>query len=73
LPIIGRLFRSHQTNKSNNELLVVVTPYVVKPLAPGESAKLPEFPLDPVIPPEKKKEEQKPQFVGPRGHQERRP
>jgi len=74
LPIIGRLFRSHQTNKSNNELLVVVTPYVVKPLAPGESAKLPEFPMDPVIPPEKKKkDQQKPQFVGPRGHQERRP
>jgi pilus assembly protein CpaC len=76
LPIIGRLFRSHQTNKTNNELLVVVTPYLVKPLAPGQAAKLPHFPVDPVIPPDKKKAEKpapgtpKPEFIGPRGHQE---
>jgi pilus assembly protein CpaC len=73
IPIIGRLFRSSQTNKTNNELLVVVTPHLVKPLAPGETAKLPEFPIDPVIPPDKKKGAQKPEFVGPRGHQEPKP
>ena len=70
LPIIGRLFRSSQTNKTNNELLVVVTPHLVRPLPPGETAKLPEFTVDPVIPREKKKGEKKPEFVGPRGHQE---
>ncbi|HYM10181.1 MAG TPA: pilus assembly protein N-terminal domain-containing protein [Bryobacterales bacterium] len=73
LPIIGRLFRSSSTNKTNDELLVVVTPYIVKPLAPGQSAKLPEFPINPVISPDKQKDAQpspQPEFVGPRGHQE---
>jgi len=68
IPIIGRLFRSSQTNKTNNELLVVVTPHLVKPLPPGETVKLPEFTVDPVIP--KEKRDRKPEFVGPRGHQE---
>jgi pilus assembly protein CpaC len=76
VPIVGRLFRSQQTHKTNTELLVVVTPYVVKPLPPGQAARLPYFPVDPVIPQEKKKEKKvdkndpKPEFVGPRGHQE---
>jgi pilus assembly protein CpaC len=70
IPIIGRLFRSSQTNKTNNELLVVVTPHLVKPLPPGETAKLPEFTVDPMIPREKKKGDRNPEFVGPRGHQE---
>ncbi|MBI3694836.1 MAG: secretion system protein, partial [Acidobacteria bacterium] len=74
MPIIGRLFRSQQTNKTNNELLVVVTPFLVKPLGPGQSPKLPEFPIDPVIAPDKKKPQEKgpqtPEFIGPRGHQE---
>jgi pilus assembly protein CpaC len=70
IPIIGRLFRSSQTNKTNNELLVVVTPHLVKPLPPGETARLPEFTVDPVIPREKKKGQKKPEFVGPRGHLE---
>ncbi len=78
IPIIGRLFRSSQINKSNNELLVVVTPYLVKPLAPGQDVKMPEFPIDPAIPPDKKKKDseaakKKPEFVGPRGHQEATP
>ncbi len=77
IPIIGKVFRSRQTNKTNNELLVVVTPYLVKPLAPGQTPKMPEFPIDPVIPPDKNKKKKqqddpKPEFVGPRGHQEPR-
>lgn len=82
LPVIGRLFRSRQTNKTNNELLVVITPYIVKPLAKGEQAKLPEFPIDPTLPIDQDKEKKKtekpetskpePEFVGPRGHQEPR-
>ena len=73
LPVIGRLFRSRQTNKTNNELLVVITPYIVKPLPKGEQAKLPEFPVDPTLPidkDKKKTEAPKPEFVGPRGHEE---
>ena len=70
IPILGRLFRSSETKKTNNELLVVVTPHLVRPLPPGETAKMPEFSIDPTIPREKKKGERKPEFVGPRGHQE---
>ena len=72
LPIVGRLFRSSSTNKTNNELLVVVTPFVVKPVAAGETVKMPNFPVDPVIPQDPKPGEKKPksQFVGPRGHEE---
>ncbi len=72
IPIIGRLFRSSQTNKTNSELLVVVTPHLVRPLAPGETAQLPDFSIDPAIPKDnaKKKAPRQPEFVGPRGHQE---
>ncbi len=73
IPIIGRFFRSSQTNRTNTELLVVVTPHLVKPLPPGEAAKLPEFTVDPVIPKETRRGERKPEFVGPRGHQEPKP
>ena len=36
LPIIGRLFQSHSKQRVTKELLVLVTPQLVKPLAPGE-------------------------------------
>ena len=45
IPILGKLFRSRQTNKTTNELLVVITPHIVKPLSPDEKVKLPDFPL----------------------------
>ncbi|MDX1980539.1 MAG: pilus assembly protein N-terminal domain-containing protein [Bryobacteraceae bacterium] len=41
IPIIGNLFKSRSTKKTQDELLVVITPRFVKPLAPGEAAKLP--------------------------------
>src|SRR4029077_3954065 len=44
LPVIGHLFRSHSTQKTNSELLVVVTPSFVKPHPAGETPALPEFP-----------------------------
>ncbi|MBM3810516.1 MAG: type II and III secretion system protein [Acidimicrobiia bacterium] len=84
IPIIGHLFRSRVTRKSNDELLVVVTPRFVKPLPPGEEVKLPDT-LEAYLPTiaeieeakkqkkEKKsepKQEKKPEFVGPRGHQD---
>jgi pilus assembly protein CpaC len=44
IPVLGWLFKSRMTQKSTDELLVVVTPHFVKPLTPDEKAKLPEFP-----------------------------
>ncbi|HLJ16918.1 MAG TPA: pilus assembly protein N-terminal domain-containing protein [Bryobacteraceae bacterium] len=79
IPIIGNLFRSRSTEKTSDELLVVITPHFVKPLANGEHAKLPDTP-EPFMPTvaeekaaadaKKKKKDPQPQFVGPRGHQE---
>ncbi len=43
IPILGWLFKSRSTQKSSDELLVVVTPHFVKPLSPDEKAKLPDF------------------------------
>jgi pilus assembly protein CpaC len=45
VPIIGKFFRSRATNKTNTELMVLVTPTVVKPLNPGQLPPLPKFPL----------------------------
>lgn len=81
IPIIGHLFRSRSTRKSNDELLVVVTPRFVRPVPPGEEIKLLDNPQAwlPSVAEEKagknkkKDKEQgvaKPEFVGPRGHQE---
>ena len=43
IPIIGKLFKSRNVNKSTTELLVMVTPKLVKPLAPGQVPNLPNF------------------------------
>jgi pilus assembly protein CpaC len=83
LPVIGKIFRSRSTQKSADELLVVVTPYFVKPLTADEKAKLPDMPstfLPAVVPPVTKKGKagktsgsqttvKDPEFVGPRGQQ----
>jgi pilus assembly protein CpaC len=82
LPILGRLFRSRSTQKSNDELLVVITPHFVKPLTPEEKANLPVMPstfLPAAIPPDAKKgkagkknsqaPDKTPEFVGPSGQQ----
>jgi len=65
LPIFGHLFRSRSTQKSNSELLVLITPTFVKPFAPGETAPMPEFPENFLKPEQTPKG---PTFVGPRGH-----
>ncbi|HET8677798.1 MAG TPA: type II and III secretion system protein family protein [Blastocatellia bacterium] len=44
IPILGKLFRSNSYTRNNSELLVVVTPKLVKPLAPGQVPPLPTFP-----------------------------
>ena len=84
IPILGHLFRSRSTQKSKDELLVVITAHFVKPLTPEERAKLPTMPeaFLPVVPPPKKAKGKKndktsqpapapgqPEFVGPRGQQ----
>jgi pilus assembly protein CpaC len=82
VPILGRLFQSRSTQKSTDELLVVITPHFVKPLSPDEKAKLPENPETflPSVEQEKAKKGKKskgavappagqPEFVGPRGQQ----
>ncbi len=44
IPILGKLFQSKATNKSNTELMVLVTPVIVKPFEPGQEPPLPAFP-----------------------------
>src|SRR5712692_8309325 len=44
LPILGHLFRSRSLNKTKNELLIMVTPHVVKPFAAGQAPEGPKFP-----------------------------
>lgn len=82
VPILGRLFQSRSTQKSTDELLVVITPHFVRPLSADERAKLPEMPVNfqPTVEQEKAKKSKKskgaaappagqPEFVGPRGQQ----
>jgi pilus assembly protein CpaC len=81
LPILGKIFRSRSTQKSTDELLVVVTPHFVRALSPDEKAKLPDMPSTflPAEPPAGVKKgkagkttstkTQDPEFVGPRGQQ----
>ncbi len=80
IPILGQLFRSHSTQKTTDELLVVVTAHFVKPVPPGEELRLPTnvVPFLPPATPEKKKGKDKgqgttpdgktPEFVGPKGY-----
>ena len=44
LPIIGNLFRSKADRKERTELLVIVTPRLVRPLNPDEVPPLPTLP-----------------------------
>jgi pilus assembly protein CpaC len=41
IPIVGHLFRSRSLKKTQDELLVVITPKFVKPVAPGENVPMP--------------------------------
>jgi pilus assembly protein CpaC len=80
IPIVGNLFRSRATRKSNDELLVVVTPRFVNPVPAGEQIELPDM-VDTFLPTvaeeksaktkgKEKKPKKQPEFIGPRGHQE---
>jgi pilus assembly protein CpaC len=56
IPILGKLFQSRSLNKSKTELMVLVTPRIVKPLTPSEVPAGPYFPKTflPPLPGEKK-------------------
>jgi pilus assembly protein CpaC len=41
LPVVGALFRSTQFQQNETELVVLVTPYLVKPVPPGKELKTP--------------------------------
>ncbi len=45
VPILGKLFKSQNFAKSKTELLVMVTPRIVKALEPGQATPLPSFPV----------------------------
>lgn len=51
IPILGWLFKSKSINKTNSELVVIVTPQIVDPaagkMAPAEVPRMPSSPLDP--------------------------
>jgi pilus assembly protein CpaC len=81
VPIIGQLFRSRSTQKTADELMVVVTASFVKPVLPGEPIRLPQIVtpfLPPAVPENSKKkgkgkdpkaDAKKPEFVGARGYE----
>ncbi len=52
IPILGQLFRSRSVNRTNSELIVIVTPYIVDPAAAPTAA--PELPKAPIAPLEQK-------------------
>jgi pilus assembly protein CpaC len=67
MPILGHLFRSRSTQKSNSELLVLITPNFVKPLGAGETPQLPVFPEGFLGGPTDGSSSRGPTFLGPRG------
>jgi pilus assembly protein CpaC len=44
LPVLGQLFRSESFSKSKTELLILITPRIVKPLSPSQIPAGPQFP-----------------------------
>jgi pilus assembly protein CpaC len=78
IPILGKLFQSRSTQKSDDELLVVITPHLVRPLTPDQQVKMLKMPETflPAVPDKKGKTNpptpgaaNQPEFVGPRGQQ----
>lgn len=60
IPIFGKLFKSRALNKSRTELLVMVTPRIVKPFAPGQEPSGPQFPKSFLPPAEAEKDAKTP-------------
>ena len=47
LPVIGPLFRSSRFQRQQTELVIIVTPYVVRPVPEGPSLQLPTDGMQP--------------------------
>jgi pilus assembly protein CpaC len=45
IPVLGKLFQSRSMNKTNDELLILVTPRIVRPLEKENAAPLPVMPI----------------------------
>jgi len=45
VPILGKFFQSKTKNRSNTELMVIVTPQIVRPIPAGQPLPLPNFPV----------------------------
>jgi pilus assembly protein CpaC len=52
IPILGQLFKSRSINKTNSELLVIVTPTIVDPLTIAGAPELPKMPVPQLDPQE---------------------
>jgi len=46
IPILGQLFKSRNERKSKTELIIIVTPEIVKPYNPDDKLPIPEFPRE---------------------------
>jgi pilus assembly protein CpaC len=46
LPILGNLFKTKEVDRNNTELIVMVTPEMTMPLAPGEAKPMPAMPRE---------------------------
>lgn len=46
VPILGMLFQSREIKRQRTELVMIVTPEIIRPLESGEQAPLPYFPKD---------------------------
>jgi pilus assembly protein CpaC len=45
IPVLGKLFQSKQVNRNNSELLVIITPEVVRPIPAGQSVPDLKYPV----------------------------
>jgi Flp pilus assembly secretin CpaC len=50
IPLLGALFKSTDLAKNLSELVVIVTPEIARPLAPGEPAPIPVMPKEFLVP-----------------------
>ena len=50
IPILGNLFKSRSVNKSDTELIVMVTPEITMPLQPGDAKPMPSMPRPFLVP-----------------------
>jgi pilus assembly protein CpaC len=55
IPILGKFFQSKTKNRTNTELMVIVTPQIVRPVPAGQQIAGPNFPV-PFLPPNTGKE-----------------